>query len=79
MGWIEYGKTWHEFRGWDPVKLRTYAENSLAQPGTVIEVDDCNYLIGDINKSGGVCNCCAEIRDDDIVTRYKTVWTVWTP
>lgn len=52
----------------------------LALPGTLIEIKKLDgtisqMLIGDINELGGVCDDCTGIRSDDIIIRYKRIWT----
>ena len=51
----------------------------LARPGTLIEYVNnegtkVQRLIGDLNVSGGMCNCGSDLSDDTIVLRYKIVW-----
>jgi len=55
----------------------------LDKPGVLIEVEeqdtdgnleDVQYLIGDINPSRGVCDDCTAFDKDAIVKRYKVVW-----
>lgn len=65
MNWINYGKTFKEFR-----------HEGLAKPGVIVELEDTEpeqLLIGDINELGGVCDCC-DVGDGSKVTRYAIVW-----
>jgi len=74
--WIKFGQSWREFS--------TPDENGgcgLAKPGTAIEIipkSEKNqkrrvFLIGDINRHGGVCDDCMDFDRDSTVTRYKIV------
>jgi len=56
------------------VEADSLTKRGLAKPGVVIEVDGSEYLIGDINTLGGVCDDCADVRSHEIVTRYKVVY-----
>ena len=65
--WIDYGKSWSKF-----------CTENLNRSGTQIEVQDFNdltkqdvYLIGDINKLGGVCDCCSGVLPGETVIRYR--------
>ena len=59
-----YGKSFYQFR-----------QDNLAMPGTVIELSTGKqYLIGDINPYGGVCDDCMEFSPSDIVCAYHIVW-----
>jgi len=71
MKWKKYGKTWREFRS-----------HGLSKVGTILEVKGnghhprpvtARYLIGDINKLGGVCDDCMAFDEDAIVLRYREV------
>ncbi len=57
---IKYGKTWRSFK-----------RDSLNKPGTLIEVEDKFFLIGNINEMSGLCNCCHAFTPDEIVSRYR--------
>lgn len=59
--------------------INNFCGQKLNKPGTLVEIKDKQgkikqYLIGDINKSGEVCNDCMPFEDDDIVVRYKVVY-----
>ena len=67
--WIEYGKTWKEFR-----------QDKLNVSGTIIDVKSNNKdikdqecLLGDMSIQGGQCDCCPGISRDSIVKRYKKI------
>lgn len=59
MEWIKYGKSWREFR-----------KEKLAVVGTRIRVSVKEYLIGDINILGGVCDDCMDFGYEEIVAEY---------
>ena len=59
-GWIEYG-----------LPYGTFQPTDLNCSGTSIQTKDSQYLIGDINELGGVCDCCTGIRQEEIILRYK--------
>lgn len=43
--------------------------------GLLIELEDrAQYLIGEVNTNGGVCECCSAISRTEIVKRYMRVW-----
>lgn len=72
-GWIAYNKSWEEFCAAD-----------LNQPGTQIDVRDfvdlnvCHvHTIGDINKLGGVCDCCPEVLGKQTIRRYRVLVASW--
>lgn len=58
--WIEFGKSWREFK-----------RANLAVVGTVVEIDGREFLIGDINELGGVCDDCMDFEYEAIVTQYR--------
>ncbi len=74
--WMEYGKTWEEFRN-----------EKLANSGVLIrfkyenvETDEIgNMLIGEINEMGGTCNDCRGIWPRDVVLAYAIVYTPEVP
>ncbi len=37
--------------------------------------DGSLHLIGDINESGGECECCGTIRNDTIIEAYRVLLT----
>lgn len=47
----------------------------MAKPGLLIELQ-CGkqLLIGHLNTSGGVCDDCSGIEDEDIIVRYSVIW-----
>jgi hypothetical protein len=55
----------------------TFIGRRLAKPGIEVEVKHDKglhrYLIGDINKVGGVCDDCMAFEPSDIVTRYRVL------
>lgn len=57
---------------------KSFCGLGLNQPGTLIEIEDNGiynqYLIGDINLSGGVCNDCTAFSISCIVKRYAVIW-----
>jgi hypothetical protein len=75
VNWIAYGKSWQDFEYHD----------ELANSGTLVEIKDAfsgkisTQLIGDVNEQGGVCDCCANICDSDIVLRYAVVFNKEQP
>jgi hypothetical protein len=65
--WIEYGKTWEQFK-----------KDSLNNSGTVVrvkqgEADAETLLIGDMNESGGACECCGWVNASATVLAYKVL------
>ena len=72
MKWKKYGKTWRELRNKGLVKAGTILELKGRQGGSGTETT-ARYLIGDINKLGGVCDDCMAFDDDAIVLRYREV------
>ncbi len=60
--WVEYGKTYREME-----------DENLANAGVMIEVGKHKYLIGNINRNGGVCDCCEGVKREDVVIRYWVV------
>ena len=43
----------------------------LNQPGTIVETEDgSQYLIGDVNMDGGVCDDCKELYPWTMIVRY---------
>jgi len=67
--WTEYNKTWEDFE----------LNDKLNKPGTVIshKIKTTGkvqlLIVGHINTMGGVCNCCNELKDDDIIIKYKVL------
>ena len=61
--WIEFGKSFREFE-----------KQGLNITGTLIDVEAGQYLIGDINNLGGVCDDCTLVCREDKILRYKVVW-----
>ena len=73
--WVAYQKaikTHDEEQG-----QKSFCGKELNKPGTLIEVLDNNilkqYLIGDINSLGGVCDDCMGFGKDAVVVRYKVL------
>jgi len=69
--WIEFGGNWGSFR-----------EQGLNRPGTQLDVQNCFdltkhklYLIGDINKLGGICDDCVGISSRATIIRYRILET----
>lgn len=62
--WIKYGLSWEDF---------CWKKDNLAKVGTLVEINNKIYLIGDINELGGVCDDCMDFDKIDIVTRYKKI------
>ena len=60
--WINYGKTWKEFE-----------DAHLNNPGTQIDIDGDEMLIGEINTMGGECECCHFASIYSIVKRYRVL------
>ena len=46
----------------------------LAKPGTLIKIDNKEYLIGHINEAGGICDCCEFFDGETVIESYKIVW-----
>ncbi|MHB0965535.1 MAG: hypothetical protein ACYC36_03685 [Bellilinea sp.] len=64
MTWIEVNISYKEFD-----------ERGLSAPGTLIDTEHGEFLIGDINPNRGVCDDCVEFGEHTIVKRYKIVWS----
>lgn len=63
---MEYNKTWEEF-----------FSDELNEPGTIIETESgSEYLIGDINTTGGICDCCTGINKNTIIVNYRKILEV---
>ena len=65
MEWHQVSMTWREFRN-----------SEFCKPGTIVTVKNYNkkwkdYLIGDININGGVCDDCMNFEYEAKVKRYK--------
>ncbi len=72
MKWIPWGKTFGDLEN-------SFEDSVYSLPGLLIEAEGRfggkeQYLIGDINASGGVCTCCTEVKSEAIVVRYVRVW-----
>lgn len=71
--WIEYQQKLKDFD--EEVKRKSFCGRELNKPGTRIEIlvgkELKQYLIGDINTLGGVCDDCMGFGKDVIVVRYK--------
>ena len=56
-------------------KGENFTDRGLNQSGTLIEIESGEqFLIGDINDVGGICNDCRAFPDRAVVKRYKIVW-----
>ena len=65
INWIPYGGSWESFR-----------KAGLSNPGVLVYIKGGKeFLIGDINELGGCCDDCVSINKDDIVEKYKVVWS----
>jgi len=69
------------FKAEQKKNAKSFTGRGLAKSGVLMEVkiagDDnrlTKMLIGDINESGGVCDDCRGISQDDIVIRYCVLW-----
>jgi len=52
----------------------TFAGLGFARPGVQVEMaDGKQYLIGDVNRLGGVCDDCSAFDSIDIVARYRVL------
>ena len=78
--WIEinlpfnYNEKFEDTDDYQKVFDETFVGKGLANPGTLIELEDGDVLlIGDINKNRGRCDCCS-VSGYKIVKRYKVVW-----
>lgn len=63
---------------WDPDTVCTekdsFCKLGLNKPGTIIKVKGGkNYLLGDINCIGGVCDDCVAFGKEMIVKRYMVL------
>jgi hypothetical protein len=55
--------------------FKEFHDQGLFQPGVLVTTDDgTTLLVGHVNDSNGVCSCCREFRDDQIITSYAVVW-----
>ena len=61
-------------------KKTCFVGMGLANPGTLVEIEHpeypkitCQYLIGNINTSAGVCDDCRDFENDAIVKRYMVL------
>lgn len=65
--WVDIGKSWEDF-----------LHHPMRKVGVLIEVQigktKKQYLIGDINKWGGICDDCTAFDEEDRVIRAKVVW-----
>jgi len=81
--WIKFGGTWRDFAGSDAdkklattgtlvrVKMTKKEHNLPDTKGTWVGTQE--FLIGDINKLGGVCDDCMEFSYESIVVEYKKI------
>jgi len=79
---LKYAKFRKKVRKWvfnhKEYNKKSFCELKLNKTGTLVEIQFKNsetktYLIGDINKLGGVCDDCTEFDENSIVKRYKTI------
>lgn len=65
--WIDFGGTFNEFK-----------RRELVTPGLVLVVaehgSERQYLVGDINELGGVCDDCTAFAGSAMVLRYCRVF-----
>jgi len=84
--WIDFGQPWSRLPdppgGFDHAKWDehyaqeqkvTFLGRKLAKPGVEVEVGSKRYLIGDINRNGGVCDDCMAFEPTAVVTRYRVL------
>lgn len=72
-------------RNWYKENKPSFCALGLDKAGTLIQFRQCDefgsseqviqYLIGNINESGGICDDCRGIEDTDIILRYKVIWS----
>lgn len=59
----------------EKLRQKSFCGRELNRVGTIIEIrigkDLKQYLIGDINKNGGVCDDCMDFDKEVVITRYK--------
>lgn len=64
-------RTLYEFlKGGKAYSWKPFLENLV---GVVVQTAEGEYLIGDLNDMGGVCDDCAPF-GDEIVLKYKRIW-----
>jgi hypothetical protein len=64
--WIECGKSLDELRNTFPNRELTV--------GTLLDIDNTHYLVGDIDPSvADLCGCCEAIDHNLIVKRYMII------
>lgn len=68
-GWVECGLPWRTYDG-----SPSFESNDCCQEGVLVETDYGQFLLGHINTSGGVCDCCREFKSDTIIRRFRVVW-----
>jgi hypothetical protein len=60
--WISINKTWSD----------VWNDNTICKPGNLLCVKDGRVLlVGDINALSGLCDCCSELRENDLIIAYK--------
>ena len=53
---------------------KDFGHSEYNRSGVLIECNGKKYLIGDIDKNGGGCGCCAELGSPfDLVTKCKVL------
>jgi len=77
-GWIKcglpFGTIYSNEKGKELDELDSFCKRHLNIPGTLIDTKIGIFLVGNINKLGGVCDDCRAFDVDTIVRRYKIVW-----
>ncbi len=69
---IKYREEWDETM--NKQDTSSFMGQGLNKAGTLIETEKGQYLIGHINKLGGVCDDCTQFEPDTVIKRYKVVW-----
>lgn len=74
--WIEMNLPWYA-----PPTKKCFCRSEYAVPGVLIEIQEIGehgeksppkrYLIGHINKNGGICDDCTAFEADAIILRAK--------
>ncbi len=73
--WEEYNKSWHEFAYKDKLNetgviIKIRKKHPFKRHNNIERNESNIYLIGDINKAGGICDDCVDFSDEDIVESY---------
>lgn len=57
-------------------QLDSLDKRGLCTAGTLVKLDTGEeFLIGDVNRNGGGCDCCPTVGYRDTVAYYKIVWS----